>query len=137
MYIPAVRLPRQIVDAVVAHARFCLPHEACGLLAADAAGRWRMAYACTNAAASATRFTIDPVEHFRALQHAERQGWHLAGAFHSHPTSPAYPSPLDVRLAAEPDWLHVIVGRAAVEPELRAFRIRDGRVVEEALDRPA
>ena len=34
-----MRLPDQIRDAMVAHARFCYPEEACGLLAFDDDGR--------------------------------------------------------------------------------------------------
>ena len=41
-------LPAEIRRAVVAHASFCLPDEACGLLAADDSGRLRLAYCLRN-----------------------------------------------------------------------------------------
>lgn len=129
-----VRVPAQIREAIVAHARFCHPEECCGLLAADSTGRLRMAYSLTNALHSPTNYTIDHVEHFRALKHAERQGWELVGAFHSHPHGGAYPSPTDVGLAAEPGWLYLLVGMEdRARPDLRGFRIRDGAVEEETL----
>ena len=119
---------------MVAHALFCDPEEACGLLAADEGGRLRMAYCLGNADRSPVTYSLDPQEHFRALRHAEANGWHLAGVFHSHTHSPARPSPTDVAQALEPDWLYVLVSledRSA--PEVRGFWIRDGKVEEEPL----
>ena len=92
-------LPDDIRAAIEAHARWCFPEEACGLLALDSSGSLRMAYCLTNAAASAERFTVHPVEHYRAIEHAERHGWHIGGDFHSHPRSPAVPSASDVDLS--------------------------------------
>lgn len=125
-----IRLDPQIREAMVWHARNCLPEEGCGLLASDGSVI-TMVYPLTNAEASATRFTIEPVEHFRALRHAESRGWEIAGVFHSHPTTTAYPSATDVRLAPDPGWLYVVIGMAAPDaPEVRAFRIVDGSVSE-------
>lgn len=119
---------------MVAHALFCYPEEACGLLAADEEGRLRMAYCLSNADRSPATYALEPQEHFRALRHAEARGWHLAGVFHSHSHSPAYPSPTDVARALEPDWLYVLVSLADREaPEARGFWIRDGNVEEEPL----
>jgi [CysO sulfur-carrier protein]-S-L-cysteine hydrolase len=119
---------------MVQHGRFVFPDEACGLLASDATGRLRMAYCLTNTQASPSRFTLDPTEHFRAMRHAERIGWHLSGVFHSHTHSAAYPSPTDVAAALEPEWLYVVVSlRDQVDPEVRGYWIRDGKVEEEPL----
>ena len=128
-----MEIPAEIRRAMVAHASFCLPDEACGLLAADAAGRLRMAYCLSNSTPSPTAFTLDPAEHFRALRHAEARGWRLAGVFHSHPGGPAFPSATDIAQALEPEWLYVVVGLQAPVPEVRAFWIRDGAVAEEAV----
>ena len=128
---PALRLPSQVVDAVIAHARFTYPEEACGLLAVDDTGDVRMVYCLTNVERSRYRFTVDPNEHFRAWRHAERNGWEIGGAFHSHPASAAVPSSSDIAGALDPTWLHVIVGLADAErPEIRAFRIAEGEAVE-------
>ncbi len=128
-----IELPRQIYQAVLAHAEYCAPLEACGLLALDGSGAVRMAYCLTNADASRTRFTVAPHEHVGALRHAERQGWTLGGVFHSHPCAAAYPSAADVAGALEPEWLHLIVGPLD-RPALRAFRIVPPRVTEVAFE---
>lgn len=115
---------------MVSHARFARPQEACGLLAADAEGRLRMAYCLSNLDASAFSYTLDPSEHIRALYHAESLGWSLAGVYHSHPAGSAVPSATDVAKALEPEWLYAIIGLGNGEPEVRGFRIRDGEVTE-------
>jgi len=119
---------------MVAHALFCLPEEACGLLAADEQGRLRMAYCLSNAERSPSSYALDPQEHFHALRHAEACGWHLAGVFHSHPFGPVHPSPNDVARALEPDWLYVVASLADRDaPVVRGYWIRDGKVQEEPL----
>ena len=133
--IPTMYLPRLIYEAIVSHARFCRPEEACGLVAADEDGRLVFVYSLTNTEASPTRYTLDPTEHFRALKHAESQGWTLAGVFHSHPDTPAFPSATDVDRALEPEWVYLIASLAdPTTPEVRGFWIRDGQVTEESLE---
>lgn len=119
---------------MVAHARFSLPEEGCGLVAADESGRLRMAYCLSNADRSSATYTVEPREHLGALRHAEGCGWRLAGVFHSHPRGPAYPSPTDVARALEPEWLYVVVSLLdPAAPEVRGFWVRDGQVFEEPL----
>jgi proteasome lid subunit RPN8/RPN11 len=120
-----LRLPSAAREAIAAHFRFCLPEECCGLLAG--VGREvHFVYPLTNIAHSATSFTIDPVEHFRAWKHAEGAGWELIGAFHSHPQGPSILSLTDLALAAEPDWLYLVVTWSG----LRAFAVADRRADE-------
>lgn len=89
----------------------------------------RMVYSLTNSEDSPIAYTIDPMEHFRALQHAERNGWELIGAFHSHPGGAGYPSQTDVAKAAEPDWAWCVIGLADPEhPDVGVFSIQNGRV---------
>lgn len=126
-----MQVPALIYEAMVTHARFSLPDEACGLLASDSDGRLRMCYCLTNADRSPTVYTIDPVEHFRALQHAERNGWALSGAFHSHTRSAPVPSETDRRRAYERDWVYFIVGPVeSPDVGIRGYRIRDGVATE-------
>ena len=130
----SIRVPEPIHRTMIAHARDCYPEEACGLLAGDPDGRLTKAYPLTNVAHSPVSYVIDPTEHFGALRHAESNGWELVGVFHSHTHSPAYPSPTDVALAVEPDWLYVLVGMERIDTlSVRGFRIRDRQIAETTL----
>lgn len=129
-----IHVPEAIHRVMVAHARDCYPEEACGLLAARSDGRLAKAYPLTNVARSRVNYVIDPTEHFGALRDAESRGWELAGVFHSHTHSPAYPSPTDVALAPDPEWLYVLVGMERMDAlSVRGFHIRDSRITETAL----
>lgn len=129
-----VQIDSEIRQAMLAHAYNCHPEESCGLLAGDESGAVRMAYPLTNILHSPTNYTIDPTEHFRAIKHADRNGWDIVGVFHSHPHTQAYPSPTDVQLAPDPEWLYVLVGMEDFDrPAVRGFRIRDGVITEEDL----
>lgn len=125
-----IEIPSQIRRALVAHARFCHPEEACGLVAVDDVGRLRMAYATTNVERSRVRFTVSPREHYGAIRHAESRGWSIGGSFHSHPDSAAFPSARDIEGALDPGWLYLVVGMGNGYPEVRGFRIR-GYMVDE------
>jgi proteasome lid subunit RPN8/RPN11 len=128
-----IDFPSQIRRAVIAHAEFCLPEEACGLLAVDRDGRLRMAYATTNVDRSSVRFTVAPTEHYGAIRNAEGRGWAIGGSFHSHPDSGAFPSARDIGGALDAAWLYVVVGMDGRYPEVRGFRISGMRVDEVAL----
>lgn len=95
----------------MAHAKACLPDEACGLLAGDVGGgRLEMAYPLDNADPAPDRFTIDPAQHFGAVRHAERSGWEVMGVFHSHPRGGHGLSATDLSQPHESAWIHVVVG---------------------------
>lgn len=125
-----IKLPDDIREALVTHAVNCAPNECCGLIASDDAGRVQFAYPLTNCEPSPVSYTVDPEEHFAALQHAESNGWTLSGAFHSHPKGPPIPSVIDVQKALEPGWVYLIIG----DETIRGFRIKDREITEVALD---
>jgi [CysO sulfur-carrier protein]-S-L-cysteine hydrolase len=118
-----------MVDEIVAHAHDELPNECCGLIAADN-GRAVKLYRASNAEASPVRYGLDPREQYRIMMEIERRGWMLGAIYHSHTRSPAYPSQTDVNLAFYPDALYLIVSLQDADPDLRAYRIVDGRIDE-------
>lgn len=129
--IAGIELHPDHLEALLTHAEFSAPEEACGLLAFDASGRLRFVYCLTNAVRSPHRFTVDPVEHYHALRHAERNGWEIAGDFHSHPRGRAEPSPTDVEAATGASWVHLVVGLGSARGlQVRAFVIDGGEVTE-------
>lgn len=128
----ALVLDPQIVEGMMAHARFAHPEEACGLLAGDGTGV-HMLYCLTNVEHAPDRFTVAAHEHYHAWQHAEAHGWELVGVFHSHPRSAAHPSPADLAGALDSSWVYLIVGPVTGDTELRAYRIRAGAATEIAV----
>jgi [CysO sulfur-carrier protein]-S-L-cysteine hydrolase len=139
-----VRIAREHLDAMVAHARAEAPNECCGMVAARDGEAVRV-YRAANAAASPRRYEVDPRDQFRIQGEIEREGLALGAIYHSHTRSAPEPSQTDINLALTPDgrhelWpgtLYVIVGLAGGEPDLRAFQIAaGGRVTEVALEVP-
>jgi proteasome lid subunit RPN8/RPN11 len=109
------------------HAREEAPRECCGLLVGkgDAVARTVRA---GNLDAAATRYLIDPEDHFAAIRSARAEGLEVIGAYHSHPSSAPIPSETDVSEAdSGADFLYVIV--SLVDDEVRAYRIVDGQPV--------
>ncbi len=114
---------------MIAHARSCLPNEACGLLVGRGLHVERFV-PVANADASPTTYTLDPEGHYRAMLEAEADGLALLGAFHSHPASAAVPSRTDIDLAADPDWVWIIVGPMDEHLRVRAWRILESGTEE-------
>lgn len=119
------RLNRSQLDAVVAHARQAAPAECCGVLIGTE-GDVVEAVPARNLAETPTRFLIDPQDHVRAIRSARARGLEVVGFYHSHPHSPAEPSPTDREEATYPDHVSLIVSLASEPPEARLFRF-DGR----------
>jgi proteasome lid subunit RPN8/RPN11 len=134
-----LQISRAAHEAMIRLALDEYPLEACGLLAgppADGGGAGDDGvtfYPCTNVAASARVYTIDPKDHLRAEMDADDHGHEIIGVVHSHTHSEAYPSPTDVAAAPDPTWHYVIITLKRETPELRSFRIVDGEITEEPL----
>lgn len=130
------RVPRWALEEVLSHVRAEAPLEACGLLAGRD-GRVERVYRLTNADRSPYTYNADPRELLAAFNEMEEEGMELIAIYHSHPATRAYPSSTDVERAFYPEATYLIVslrGEARGEPpEVRAFRIAEGRVEEETL----
>lgn len=120
-----VIIPREAVATMIEHSRACAPNEACGLVA-ELDGVVTKVYAFSNMDAAPDRFTLDPAEHFAAVQDAEANGWAIAGSFHSHPSSAPVPSVADLGGGGDPGWVNLIVGVEGGGIAVRAYRYVDG-----------
>lgn len=125
-------LGRKYIEEMIAHAREEAPYEACGLLLGQE-GRAVRLYRAANADKSPITYQLEPEEQFRIFMEMEEKGLDLWGIYHSHPTSPAYPSARDIKRAYFPESLYLIISLAGREPEVRAFLIVEGEVREEEL----
>jgi proteasome lid subunit RPN8/RPN11 len=109
----------------VRHAREAAPTECCGLLVGRGDEVMEAVRARNVADEPATRFLIDPVDHFAALRRARERGLEVVGFYHSHPASAPEPSPRDVAEFTYPGHLYAIVSLLTEPPEIRLFRFTD------------
>ncbi|MFN6553336.1 Mov34/MPN/PAD-1 family protein [Mycolicibacterium septicum] len=124
---------RDLVEAMVAHARADHPDEACGVIAGpEGADRPERFIAMVNAERSPTFYRFDSMEQFKVWRSMDEADEVPVVIYHSHTATEAYPSRTDISLAQEPDAHYVLVStRDPQEHELRSYRILDGVVTEE------
>ncbi len=143
-----MRIPPEIYEELIAHARADAPNECCGLLGGRD-GEATSYYPVRNAEQSPLRYMLDPGEQLRATNEMEERGEELAAIFHSHTQSPAYPSQTDINLALIdrredgevvgkmplfPGTVYLIASLAEGERPLRAFSIGEDGVAELELE---
>jgi proteasome lid subunit RPN8/RPN11 len=136
---------RDLVDAMVAHARRDHPVEACGVLPGPAGSdRPERFVRMANVAGSKGFEELDPKDRYvfdsnadlRLYKELDDNGEERVVIYHSHTHSEAYPSPTDITRAwGYPDAHYVLVStRDPDTHELRSYRIIDGEVSEEPIE---
>jgi [CysO sulfur-carrier protein]-S-L-cysteine hydrolase len=129
-----VRIARELVDQIIAHAREDAPNECCGVLIGSAEQVNELT-PTANVFASPLRFEIDATELYRIWKRATDAGRDITGFYHSHIKAPAHPSQTDINWAANwPGVVHVICSLGETEPAVKGFRINDGAVEEIELE---
>lgn len=127
---------RDLVEAMVAHARADHPDEACGLIAGpEGSDRPERFIQMINAERSPTFYQFDSMEQLRVHRAMEAADEVPVVIYHSHTATEAYPSRTDISIAAEPDAHYVLIStRDPDQNEIRSYRIVDGVVTEEPVD---
>jgi [CysO sulfur-carrier protein]-S-L-cysteine hydrolase len=128
-----MRIARELLDDVIAHARADAPNECCGMIASRD-GEAVSVHRARNAAASPLRYEIDGMEQYRIQSAIEDAGLDLGAIYHSHTRTAPLPSQTDINLAFYPEALYVIVGLEHDEPDVRAWTIVDGQVSPASLE---
>jgi [CysO sulfur-carrier protein]-S-L-cysteine hydrolase len=131
-----LRIRRELVDEIVAHARRDHPDEACGVIAgpegSDSPERF---IPMVNAARSPTFYQFDSMDQLRLHRELEANGEVQVVIYHSHTATEAYPSRTDVSIASEPDAHYVLVSTREPEVhEFRSYRIVDAEITEEPVE---
>ncbi|MFL6120794.1 Mov34/MPN/PAD-1 family protein [Actinophytocola sp.] len=131
-----LRIRRDLVDAMVAHARRDHPDEACGVIAGpEGSDRPERFIPMLNAARSPTFYEFDSADLLRLYREMDANDEVPVVIYHSHTATEAYPSRTDVSYAAEPEAHYVLVSTRDPEAdELRSFRIVDGEITEELVE---
>ena len=126
-------IPDELLAAVVAHACGEAPQEVCGWLAGKE-NEVRRVYPGPNAAKDPRiEFVMDPGMQLSAMREIRDSGLELTGTYHSHPRTPAIPSPRDRSLALYPDAAHLIVSLARGAADSRCYHITGSGIFEVAL----
>ncbi|WP_309501079.1 M67 family metallopeptidase [Saccharopolyspora gloriosae] len=127
---------RDLVDAMVAHARRDHPDEACGVIAGpDGSDRPERLIEMINAERSPTFYRFDSGEQLKVWRGMDEADEEPIVIYHSHTATEAYPSRTDVAYASEPNAHYVLVSTKDPEThELRSYRILDGVVTEEPVE---
>ena len=133
-------ITREHLDAMIAHARADHPDEACGVIVGpEGSDRPVRLMQMVNADRSPTFFRFDPGEQLRLYQAMDEAGEEIVVVYHSHTATEAYPSRMDISLAAEPQ-AHYLLISTAESPDadgpvsVRSYRIREGTVTEEDIE---
>jgi proteasome lid subunit RPN8/RPN11 len=127
-----VVIPAAVRDEIIAHARAGLPNEACGILAGRD-GRVERFFPAESDEPSPYYYRIEARDQIRIMNAIDDAGLDLVGIYHSHTSSPAYPSRTDAEQAFWPDAVYVIVSLAEPAADVRGYRIRDMAITEEGL----
>ena len=128
----AVRMTRAQWQDMVDHALADAPNECCGFLRSRD-GVVEEVTRAPNERNSPFGYEFDGATLLR-VNELDDEGWEV-GIYHSHPRSAAEPSQTDINLAHYPHWAYLIVSLADREaPEVRAWRIEEGRVREEEIE---
>jgi proteasome lid subunit RPN8/RPN11 len=125
---PTLKIQLHVLAGIIGHARDAAPLECCGLLA----GKDELIdeYICTdNIRASEVEYQIDPAAHIAAIRSLRARSRVIVGAYHSHPRTPAAPSPTDLAEAHDAELLYLIVSLCDDRADVRAYRLQDGTFV--------
>ena len=122
-----MKITKKIINQIVEHAKKEAPLEACGYLAL-AGGIIKVSYPLANIDKSNEHFSFEPKEQFKVVKDARSNGLEICAVYHSHPASPARPSPEDIKLAYDSQLSYFIVSLAGPLEEVRAFSIKNGNV---------
>jgi proteasome lid subunit RPN8/RPN11 len=126
---------KRFLDQMISESLDGYPLEVCGLLSGtvgeDGTAEVHSVHPAANTTGSARVYEVDPRAMLRADREAEAAGGQLVGVYHSHTHTDAKPSPTDIAQAPDPDWHYVLVSLRDVEPSLRSWNIRNGKIEEE------
>ena len=128
-----MKIKKDILGRIIAHAKKMAPIEACGYLASqdDVVNKH---YELTNIDQSEEHFSFDPAEQFAAVKDARVNGFEVCAVYHSHPATPARPSQEDIKLAYDPNISYVIASLADGGEDVKSFKIKNAQVTPEDIE---
>lgn len=129
-----IRLTRRDYLNIIRHAKEEYPNEACGILGGigrRASKVYKMANISEN---PKTCYFMKPEEQLKVFNKMRLLGIEMLAIYHSHSSSPPYPSKMDCKMAFYPDVDYIIISLKDLNrPEVRNFRISGCNIKEEEI----
>lgn len=126
-----INLPRKLFNQLLHLAQISPDQEVCGLIA-EKQGLPINCYPIENAANTPeNRFLLNSEQQIAAIRQMRENGENLYAIYHSHPKTPAFPSKIDIEMAAYPEAIYLIISlNTKGILEMRAFRFMNKAVQE-------
>lgn len=126
-----VRLPRPLVNQILAHAQKHPDVEVCGLIG-NSSDDEKSYYAIDNISKNPScRFLMDAPQQIKAMQRMRDKEQTLFAIVHSHPTSKAEPSAIDIDEQTYKEAYYLIISlNTKGVLEMRAYATEKGRMQE-------
>jgi proteasome lid subunit RPN8/RPN11 len=124
-----LEIPASLFDAMIAHAKQESPMECCGLLAGRHSSVSRI-FPLRNELGSPVTYSADPRDLFAAYREMRESDLELVAIYHSHPTSEARPSRIDLAENYYGEVPRVIVSLASPKPVVRAILLYNNHFQE-------
>ena len=129
-----VTIPITLVNQLLHHAQRGDKNEICGLISSIDDKPFRSYPISNTADTQQNRYNMDPKEQIDAMRLMRERDETLFAIYHSHPSSPAEPSAIDITEAGYPDALYLIISlKTKGVLEMRGFRIIENMVTEVTL----
>jgi len=124
-------LPRPLVNKILAHAQKTPEVEVCGLIGSSSS-RVKDYYSIKNISNNPScRFSMDAPQQIQAMKEMRNRQQTLFAIVHSHPTTIAVPSPLDIKENTYKDAFYIIISlNTKGVLEMRAYSQQKDEMVE-------
>lgn len=116
-----LRVPNLVYEDMLRHAKAEAPNECVGILAGNTDGTVVERYPLVNALASPRRYESDARSMFEAEKRRRAAGLEFLAVYHSHPTSAAVPSKIDLENSYCEDVMCVIISLLPPAPDVKAY----------------
>lgn len=125
-----IQIPRTLANQLLHQAQLSPAQEVCGLVGKK--GQQCECYPIENVATDASvLFALNASEQLAAFKHMKEKGQQLFAIYHSHPSSPAVPSQIDIEDTNYSDALYLIISlNTKGVLEMRGFYLKDGQTEE-------
>jgi proteasome lid subunit RPN8/RPN11 len=129
-----IRIPREIYQEMIEHARREDPVECCGILGGKDTTVQEY-FEIKNLENSSVQFQMDPQEQLNAFEKMEKNSMKMVAVYHSHPHTIPFPSEIDVQKTVDPEMPSIIISlKEKDEPVVKAFRIRKEAIYLEEIE---